>query len=76
MDKTETLLKEITTVAGIPGYEAEVRAVIRRHLASLAVIEQDKMGSIIHRDDYDNALKLIIAPVQKLDQKTVQAFTT
>jgi endoglucanase len=32
-------------------------------------------GSIIHRDDYDNTLKLVVALVQKLDQKTVQGLT-
>ncbi len=47
MDKTEKLLKEITEVGGIPGYEGEVRAIMRRHLEEIATIEQDKMGSII-----------------------------
>lgn len=47
MDKTELLLKDITTVAGVPGYEGDVRAVIRRHVQGSAEIEQDKMGSII-----------------------------
>ncbi len=47
MDSTETLLKEITEVPGVPGYESEVRAVIRRYLGSLTTIEQDRLGSII-----------------------------
>jgi len=47
LDQTEALLKEITEAPGVPGYEGEVRAVIRRHLKDIAVIEQDKMGSII-----------------------------
>ncbi len=47
MDQTEALLKEITEAPGVPGYEGKVRAVIRRHLKDIAVIEQDKMGSII-----------------------------
>ena len=47
MDRTEALLKEITEAPGVPGYEGEVRAVIRRHLEGIATIEQDKMGSII-----------------------------
>ncbi|MGA9350061.1 MAG: M42 family metallopeptidase [Anaerolineae bacterium] len=47
MDQTEALLKEITEAPGVPGYEGEVRAVIRRHLEGIATIEQDKMGSII-----------------------------
>ena len=47
MDQTEALLKEITEVPGVPGYEGEVRAVIRSHLEGITTIEQDKMGSII-----------------------------
>jgi endoglucanase len=47
VDRTETLFKEITTVAGVPGYESDVRAVIRRYLEPVTRIEQDKMGSII-----------------------------
>lgn len=47
MDQTEVLLKEITEAPGVPGYEGEVRAVIRRHLEEITTIEQDKMGSII-----------------------------
>jgi len=47
LDQTEILLKEITEAPGVPGYEGEVRAVIRRHLEDITTIEQDKMGSII-----------------------------
>jgi putative aminopeptidase FrvX len=47
VDQTEKLLKEITEVGGVPGYEGEVRAVMRRHLGDMAVVEQDKMGSFI-----------------------------
>ena len=32
MDQTEKLLKEITEASGVPGYEGDVRAVMRRHL--------------------------------------------
>lgn len=47
MDQTEVLLKEITEAPGVPGYEGEVRAVIRRHLEGITTIEQDRIGSII-----------------------------
>ena len=47
MDRTEQLLKEITEASGVPGYEADVRAIMRQHLEEVAVIEQDKMGSFI-----------------------------
>ena len=47
MDRTEELLKEITEVPGISGYESEVRRVMRRYLEPVAKIEHDRMGSII-----------------------------
>ena len=47
MDRTEKLLKEITEVPGISGYESEVRRVMRRYLEPVAKIEHDRMGSII-----------------------------
>lgn len=47
MDQTQKLLKDITEVGGVPGYEHEVRAIMRRYLEDVAVIEQDKMGSFI-----------------------------
>ncbi len=47
MDSREQLFKQITEVSGVPGYEGEVRAIIRQRLAGLTVIEQDKIGSII-----------------------------
>lgn len=49
MDQAEALFKEITEAPGVPGYESEVRAIIRRYLEGIAIIEQDKMGSIICR---------------------------
>lgn len=47
MDQTEKLLREITEASGVPGYESDVRAIMRRHLETVATIEQDKMGSFI-----------------------------
>jgi endoglucanase len=47
MDQTEDFLREITEVGGVPGYERDVRAVMRRHLEDVAIIEQDKMGSFV-----------------------------
>jgi endoglucanase len=47
VDQTEKFLKDITEVGGIPGYEHEVRAVMREYLQDVATIEQDKMGSFI-----------------------------
>lgn len=47
MDSTEKLFRELTEAAGVPGYEGEARAVIRRYLEPVAHIEHDKLGSII-----------------------------
>jgi len=47
MDKTEELLKELTETAGVPGYEIEVRTVLRKHLEPMAQIMQDRIGSLI-----------------------------
>jgi len=47
MDETAKMLKEITEAGGIPGYEEEIRAVIRKYMEPLCKISQDRLGSII-----------------------------
>jgi putative aminopeptidase FrvX len=47
MDSTEQLLKEITEASGVPGYEDDVRRIMRSHLEGVATVDQDKMGSFI-----------------------------
>lgn len=49
MDHTEALLKRLTEASGVPGFEAEVRALIRGELEGIALIEQDRIGSIVCR---------------------------
>lgn len=49
MDHTEELLKRLTEASGVPGFEAEVRALIRSQLEGIAMIEQDRIGSIVCR---------------------------
>lgn len=49
MDEREQLLKELTEAAGVPGYEEEVRAVLRRYLEGTAGIAQDGLGSFVAR---------------------------
>jgi len=51
VDATENLLKALTEVHGIPGYEHEVRALVRGYLEPLGEVEQDKIGSLICRLD-------------------------
>jgi len=49
MDATFQLLKELTEVNGAPGYEAPVRAVVRKYMENLGELSQDKIGSVICR---------------------------
>jgi len=50
-DATLELLRELTEAPGIPGYEREIREIIRRYLQDMATIEQDRLGSIVCRKD-------------------------
>lgn len=47
MDKKMSLVKELTEASGVPGFEHEVRAIIRKHMESLTEIMEDRLGSII-----------------------------
>ncbi|HNT22790.1 MAG TPA: M42 family metallopeptidase [Anaerolineales bacterium] len=49
MDSTLNLLKDLTEASGVSGYEAPVRAVVRKYLESLGSLSQDKIGSVICR---------------------------
>ncbi|UCD41564.1 MAG: M42 family metallopeptidase [Chloroflexota bacterium] len=46
-DPTMELLRELTEAKGIPGYEGQVRGIVRKHFESLGEISQDKIGSVI-----------------------------
>lgn len=62
MDKTENLLKELTEAHGIPGYEAEVRKVIRNHFKPIGEVEEDNMGSLIcEKVGKDDSPKIMLA---------------
>ncbi len=54
-DPTIELLRELTEAPGVPGYERDVREVIRRHLQGVTTIEQDRLGSIVCRKDGETA---------------------
>jgi putative aminopeptidase FrvX len=47
VDATEELLKTLTETHGVPGYEDEIRGVVRQFLEPLGSISQDKLGSLI-----------------------------
>lgn len=47
MDQTEQLLKSLTEAHGVPGYETEVRTLLRQYMEPLGSITQDKLGSLV-----------------------------
>ncbi|MCB9421597.1 MAG: M42 family metallopeptidase [Ardenticatenaceae bacterium] len=47
MDQTEQLLKSLTEAHGVPGYETEIRALLRQYMEPLGTISQDKLGSVV-----------------------------
>ncbi|WP_376791211.1 M42 family metallopeptidase [Thermoflexus sp.] len=49
MDELAMLLKTLTEAHGVPGYEMEIREVMRGLLEGLGEIEQDHIGSLICR---------------------------
>ena len=51
MDKTEQLLQSLTEAHGVPGYEAKIRTLMRQYLSPLGSLEQDRLGSLICRQE-------------------------
>lgn len=47
MDQTELFLKSLTEAHGVPGYETEIRQLLREYMAPLGDVTQDKLGSLI-----------------------------
>lgn len=47
MDATEQFLQAITEAHGVPGYETEVRALLRQYLEPLGQVSRDHLGSLI-----------------------------
>ncbi len=62
MDATQQLMKDLTEVNGISGFEKEVAKVIEKHLKPLATITYDRLGSIICRKEgSSSAPKVMLA---------------
>ncbi len=49
MDDTVQFLKSLTEAHGVPGYETEVRALLREYMEPLGEVTQDNLGSLICR---------------------------
>jgi len=46
---TLQLLRDLTSAAGVPGFEREARQVMEKYLAPLAEVSRDRLGSVIGR---------------------------
>ena len=56
------MLKELTQAHGVPGFEEEVQAVIKRHLPAGTKIEYDRLGSIVCSKRGSSASPRIMIP--------------
>jgi len=62
MDSTENMLKDLTEAPGVPGYESEIRRVIRSYLEKEGEITVDKMGSLVcKKEGKSSSPKVMIA---------------
>ena len=66
MDDTEKLLKALTEAHGVPGYEVEIRALLRDYLDPLGTITQDKLGSVICRQSGDGPRIMLAAHMDEI----------
>jgi len=51
MDGSQALLKELTEAFGPPGHESEVAGILKKHLRGLGSVTQDRLGSVICRQN-------------------------
>lgn len=57
MDDTTRLLRDLTEAHGVPGYETEVRRVVRKYLEGMGEITQDQLGSVIcHKTNHQESI--------------------
>ena len=66
MDATEQLLQALTDAHGVPGYEAEVRAVLREHMAPLGEVTQDKLGSLVGHQSGDGPKVMLVGHMDEI----------
>ena len=66
MDETVEFLKALTEAHGVPGYESEVRALLREYLEPLGTVTQDKLGSLICCQDGDGPRVMIAGHMDEI----------
>lgn len=59
--KRLNLLKELTEASGVPGYETEIRGILKKHLSPVGSITQDNLGGIVcEKKGQSNSPRIII----------------
>jgi endoglucanase len=66
VDQTEQLLKALTEAHGVPGYETEVRAVLREIMSPLGDLSQDKLGSLICRQTGEGPKVMLVGHMDEI----------
>lgn len=66
MDKTIELLKSLTEAHGVPGYEQEVRSLLRRYLEPFGAISEDNLGSLICRREADGPKVMVVGHMDEI----------
>ena len=66
MDATEELLKTLTEAHGVPGYEDEIRGVVRQYLDPVGTISQDKLGSLICHQQGDGPKVMLVGHMDEI----------
>ncbi len=66
MDQTEQLLKSLSEAHGVPGYENEVRALVRGLVQPFGQIDQDRVGSIVCRSGQNGPRVMLAAHLDEI----------
>ncbi len=66
MDDTERLLKQLSEAHGVPGFEDEVRADLRRLVEPYGTVLQDRVGSLICRQGEEGPRLMLAAHLDEI----------
>lgn len=56
------LFKDLTEAGGVPGYEKEIRGILKEHLKEVGEVEQDNLGSIIFKKQGQSQSPRVMLP--------------
>ena len=66
MDETGQLLKDLSEAHGIPGYESEIRALVKERLRGFGEMEQDNVGSLVCRNGTSGPKVMLAAHLDEI----------